>query len=69
MKLDFPGGASGKEPTCQNTRRPMWVGSLCQEGPLEEGMVTHSRLLAWGIPWTEEPGRLPSVGLYRVGQD
>ena len=32
------------------------------EDPLEEGMATHSRILAWKIPWTEEPGRLPSVG-------
>ena len=35
---------------------------LGQEGPLEEGMTTHSRTLAWRIPWTEEPGRLESMG-------
>ena len=35
-----------------------WVRSLNQEDPLEEGMATHSSILAWRIPWTEEPGRL-----------
>ena len=38
------------------------VPYLCQEDPLEEGMVTHSSTLAWGIPWTEEPGRLHPWG-------
>ena len=41
----------------------MWVGSLGQEDPLEKGMAIHSNILAWKIPWTEEPGRLPSMGL------
>ena len=36
----------------------MWVPSLGREDPLEEGMATHSSILAWRIPWTEEPGRL-----------
>ena len=40
----------------------MWVRSLCQEDPLEEEMATHSSILAWEIPWTEEPGGLPSTG-------
>ena len=44
------------------------VRSLGWEDPLEEEMVTHSSILAWRIPWTEEPGRLQSMGLYRVGQ-
>ena len=35
-----------------------WVRSLGQEGPLEKGMATHFSVLAWGIPWTEEPDRL-----------
>ena len=47
----------------------MLVQSLGQEDPLEEGMATHSDILAWRIPWTEEPGRLPSIGLQRVGHD
>ena len=41
----------------------MWVQSLdLQEDPLEKEMATHSRILAWEIPWTEEPGRLQSMG-------
>ena len=46
-----------------------WVPSLGQEDPLEEGMATHSSVLAWRIPWTEEPGRLQSMGLQRVRHD
>ena len=45
----------------------MWVGSW--EDPLEEGMATPSSILAWRITWTEEPGRLQSLGLQRVGHD
>ena len=41
----------------------MWVQSLGQEDPLEEEMATRSSILAWRIPWTEEPGGLPSMGL------
>ena len=41
---------------------------LGQEDPLEEGMATHSSVLAWEIPWTEEPGRLQSMGSQTVGQ-
>ena len=41
----------------------MWVESLDQEDPLQEGMATHSGILAWRIPWTEEPGRLQSTGM------
>ena len=47
----------------------MWVQSLGQEDPLVEGMATHSSILAWGIPWTEEPGRLQSIGWLRVKHD
>ena len=46
-----------------------WVQPLGQEGPLQEGMATHSRILAWRIPWTEEPGGLLSMGLQRAGHD
>ena len=52
--LGFPGGASGKEPACQCRRRRF----LGWEHPLEKEMATHSSILAWGIPWTEEPGEL-----------
>ena len=41
----------------------MWVQSLNGEDPLEEGMATYSRILAWRTPWTEEPGELRSLGL------
>ena len=43
--------------------------SLGREDPLEEEVATHSSILAWKIPWTEEPGRLPSMGSQRVGHD
>ena len=43
-----------------------WVQSLGRDNALEEDMATHSSLLAWEIPWTEEPGRLLSMGLQRV---
>ena len=46
-----------------------WVQSLSREDPLEEGMATHSGILAWRILWTEEPGRLQSSGSQRVGHD
>ena len=49
--------------------RETWVRSLGWEDPLEEGMATHSSLLAWRIPWTEEPGGLQSTGSQRVGHD
>ena len=45
------------------------VQSLSQEDPLEEGIAIHSSILAWRIPWTEEPGRLQYMGLQRVGHD
>ena len=46
-----------------------WVQSLAREESLEKGMATHSSILAWRIPWTEEPGRLQSIGSQRVGHD
>ena len=45
------------------------VQSLGQEDPLEKGMTAHSSILAWRIPWSEEPGRLQSMGSQRVGRD
>ena len=47
----------------------MWVQSLGQEDPLEEGSATHSNILAWRIPWTEEPRGLQSMESQRVGHD
>ena len=52
-------------PAMQKTQ----IRSLGQEDPLEKGMATHSSILAWEIPWTEEPGGLQSIGLQRVGHD
>ena len=52
-------------PTMQET----WVRSLDQEVPLEKEMAAHSSTLAWKIPWTEEPGRLQSMGSQRVGHN
>ena len=46
-----------------------WVQSLGREDPLEKEMATHSSILAWKFPGTEEPGRLQSMGLQRVGHD
>ena len=62
------GGSSGKEPACQ-CRRQTGVWSLGLEDPLEEGLVTHSSILAWRIPWGEEPGGLQSMRLQRVRHD
>ena len=47
-------------------KQEMWVQSLGWEDPLEEEMATHSRILAWEIPWTEEPGGLQSMVGYRL---
>ena len=64
--MGYPGGADGKESACS-------VGDpgsiLGQEDPLEKEMATHSRILAWKIPWTEESGRLQSMRSQRVGYD
>ena len=46
-----------------------WVQSLGREDPLEKGMATHSSILAWKIPWTEEPEGLQSMGSQRVGHN
>ena len=65
LTLDFPGGVAKNLPAMQETP----VQSLGREDPLEKEMVTHSSLLAWEIPWTEEPGGLQSVGSQRVRHD
>ena len=66
--LGFPGDTIGEEPTCQcrrykRCRFDPWVGKI----PQEKGMATPSSILAWRIPWTEEPGGLQSIGFHRVG--
>ena len=54
---------------CLPAMRETWVQSLGREDPLEKEMATHSSILAWRIPWTEEPGGLQPAGLQRVGHD
>ena len=63
MHVRFPGGAVVKN-------QPVNAGdtrSLSQEDPLEKEMATHSNILAWEIPWTEEAGGLQSIGLQQLG--
>ena len=58
-----------KNPNAVQETQEMRVQSSGQEDPLEEDMVTHSNILAWRIPWTEEPSRLQSMGSHRVRHD
>ena len=62
----FPSGSDGKESA---TVQEIQVQSLGQEDPLEKGMATHSRILTWRIPRTEEPGGLQSMRLQRIGHN
>ena len=64
MDREVGGSAVKNSPAMQE----MQVQSLGWEDPPEKGMVTHSSILAWRIPWTEESGGLPSMGLQRVGK-
>ena len=59
MHVGFPVGSAVKNPP---TMQEMWVQSLCWEDPLEKKMATRSSVLAWKVPWTEEPGGLQSMG-------
>ena len=54
-----------KNPPEMQETEEIWVRSLGLEDPLEKGMETHSSIFAWRIPWTEEPGRLQSIGSQR----
>ena len=67
--LDFPSSSVVKNSSPMQDMQKMWVQSLDLEDPLEEGMATHSSILAWRIPWTEEPGGLQSTGSQRVRHD
>ena len=69
LEWGFLGGSAVKNPPAMQEPQEMPVQSLSREDPLEEEMATHSSILAWKIPWTEEPGRLQSIGLQRAGQD
>ena len=65
----FPSGSVGKESSCHEEMLKTQVPSLSQENPMEKGMASHSGILAWRIPWTEEPGGLQFMGSQRVRQD
>ena len=67
-------GSYGSSPVAQTVKNvpamwETWVQYLGREDPLEKEMATHSSILAWRIPWTEEPGRLQSMGSQRAGHD
>ena len=64
--LGFPGGSDGKASACNPGDQGLIPGS---GRSLEKEMATHSSILAWRTPWTEEPGGLPSTGSHRVGHD
>ena len=59
--MGFTGGSNGEESAC-NAGDPGWIPFPGREDPLEKEMTTHSSILAWRIPWTEEPGRRQSMG-------
>ena len=64
--MSFPNGSEGKESDCNAGDQERWVSSLGWEDLLEKKMAIHSSILAWEIPWTEEPGGLQYIGLQRV---
>ena len=63
--MGFPSGSAVKNLPAMQKLQGVWVQSLGQEDPLEEGMATHSNILSWRFAWTEEPGRLQSIGSQR----
>ena len=65
----FPGCSTVKNLPAVQKMKEILVQSLGREDSLEEGIATHSSILAWEIPWTEEPGGLQSTGSQRVGHD
>ena len=62
FSIELPGGSAVKN-------LPAVIQSIDREDPLQEGIATHYSILAWRIPWTEEPGGLPSMGSWRVGHN
>ena len=67
--MGFPRGSAVKNPPAVQDLEETRVQSLGPEDLLEEGMATHSSILAWRIPWTEETGGLQSIGSQRFGRD
>ena len=67
--LGFPSGLAVKNPLAMREPQEMQVRSLSQKDPLVEEMATHSNILAWEVPWKEEPGELQSMASQTVRQD
>ena len=67
--IQLPGDRAVKNPPAMEEPRETRVSILGGENPLKEGMATHSSVLAWRIPWTEEPGGLRSRGSQRIEHD
>ena len=65
--MGFPGGSAVKNLPAMQEVQQTWVRSLGREDPLEEDTATHSSILAWRSPWTEEPDGLQSAGSQRFG--
>ena len=68
-RLGFPGDSVVKNSPAMQEPQEAQVRSLSWEDPLEEGVATHSSILAWRISWTEDPGGLQSMGSQRVEHD
>ena len=69
INMGFPGGSAVKNPPAKQELQELRFQSLGREDPPEEGMATHSSILAWRISWTEESGGLQSTGSRRIGRD
>ena len=67
--MGFPGGSVVKNQPVKQEMQKMLAQSLGRKDPLEKEMATHSSILAWEIPWSEEPGGLQSMGSQRVGHN
>ena len=67
--VSFPSGSAVKNSSALQETQEMWVQSLAQKDSLEDSMATHSNILTWRIPSTEEPGGLQSIGSQKAGCD
>ena len=67
--MGFPGGLAVKNPLAMQETQEMQIQSVAQKDPLEKSMATHSSILAWEVPGTEEPGGLQFMGSQRVGHN
>ena len=67
--MDFPGGLVVRNLPAMQETQETWISILGWEDPLDENMATHSNILVWRIPWTENPDGLQFMGLQRDGPD